>query len=474
MGRRVLPAARGDGVEIGRQIVTIIMHTGDCREVLRTLPDESVHCVVTSPPYFGLRDYGTATWEGGDPDCDHSPEMRGGRFATPVSSKQASNTGTGTASNRDCPCGARRIDSQLGLEPTPDAYIAEMVAVFRELRRVLRKDGTCWLNLGDSYGTTGGDTHSGFNERYFGKPGGADNKQDAMLDGIKDHTKSTGLRPKNLLGIPWRVAFALQADGWYLRQDIIWSKPNPMPESVRDRCTKAHEYIFLLSKSERYYYDADAIKEPSVDPIGSAARYRSAFSGRPEGSIVCPNDKDGQRYAPKGMREFDEMRNKRSVWEVTTQPFPEAHFATFPPALIEPCILAGCPEKACAKCGAPWVRQTDEATYYDGEMVGSDPQRKYGYREYGRGPKNNLGSSVRKTLGFSPSCSCDAGTVGGTVLDPFGGAGTTGLVADRLGRNAILIELNPDYAAMAEGRIRGDLPLFADVQFMAWKSGGRM
>jgi len=312
---------------------------GDCREVLRTLPAESVHCVVTSPPYWGLRDYGIA--------------------------------------------------GQMGMENTYEAHVSGIVAVFREVWRVLRKDGTLWLNYGDSYATSvngrsAADTKAaGNDDRTFR------DKPFSTIQGV--------LKPKDLCGIPWRVAFALQADGWYLRQDIIWSKPNPMPESVTDRCTKAHEYLFLLSKSERYHYDADAIKEPSVDPVGSTARYKSAFSGRPEGAVVCPDDKNGQRYAMKGMRIFDEMRNRRSVWEVTTQPFPDAHFATFPPALIEPCILAGCPKE-------------------------------------------------------------------GTVLDPFGGAGTTGLVADRLGRNAILIELNPEYAAMAERRIRNDCPLFTEVE----------
>jgi DNA modification methylase len=315
--------------------MTVTILKGDCRDVLATLPDESVHCVVTSPPYFGLRDYGVA--------------------------------------------------GQIGLEATPDAFVAQLGGVFGALRRVLRKDGTVWLNLGDSYGGPKGNT---------AMTGG-------RHDPVRGHTMYGGVngsygKHKQLLGIPWRVAFALQADGWYLRQDIIWSKPNPMPESVRDRCTKAHEYIFLLSKSERYYYDQDAIAEAALNtPGGRLTRAARRANGEdvPGANRNCAagSAAEGTGLEPTGI---SETRNRRSVWEVTTQPFSEAHFATFPPALIEPCIKAGCPK-------------------------------------------------------------------GGTVLDPFGGAGTTGLVADRLGRNAILIELNPEYAAMAERRIKSDAGMFA-------------
>jgi hypothetical protein len=223
-----------------------------------------------------------------------------------------------------------------------------------------------------------------------------------------------------------------------------------MPESVTDRCTKAHEYIFLLSKSAKYHYDAKAIAEVLA------------------GAAHAPGNKklDASRNDHDQMAKVwgaDGTRNKRSVWEVISQPFSEAHFATFPPALIEPCIKAGCPDRCCSKCGSPWVRQTDGASYYDAADIGSDPQRKYGNREHGRGPKNNLGASIAKTVGWLPSCACDAPTVAGTVLDPFGGAGTTGMVADRLGRNAILIELNSEYAAIAERRINADGGLFAQV-----------
>lgn len=334
---------------------------GDSRSLLLDIPDGSVHCCVTSPPYFGLRDYGCV--------------------------------------------------GQMGLEETPDQFIAEMVSLFREIRRALRDDGTLWLNIGDSYASIGG----GYNdEGSRGKASVISPKtQRAVLKG-RNRNGHEGIKQKDLIGIPWMLAFALRADGWYLRQDIIWSKPNPMPESVQDRCTKAHEYLFLLSKGPKYYYDLDAVAEP----IAAASISRlsqnvadQAGSDRVPGKTNGPMKAVGRggknafrgqganRYGETGPanRQDREMRdvgagltrNKRSVWEVATQPFTGAHFATFPPALIEPCILAGCPK-------------------------------------------------------------------GGIVLDPFGGAGTTGLVADRLQRNSILLELNPEYAAMARCRIDGD------------------
>lgn len=308
---------------------------GDCRERLRELDAGSVNTCVTSPPYFGLRDYGH--------------------------------------------------DGQIGLEDTPDAFVAQMVEVFREVRRVLRDDGTCWINLGDSYasnnqaGRTSGD---GTRLDARGVPFGASKK--ANDPSQRRLNVPPGLKAKDLIGIPWRVAFALQADGWYLRQDIIWAKPNPMPESVRDRCTKAHEYVFLLSKGPRYHYDHDAIRE---EPTGRTNEMRFSKSA----------DLNGKAHAESYQLDGSVGANRRSVWTVATQPFKEAHFATYPPELIEPCILAGCPQ-------------------------------------------------------------------GGAVLDPFGGAGTTGLVADRLQRNAILIELNPTYAEIARKRLEGDAGMFSNVE----------
>jgi len=263
---------------------------GDCRDTMRQWAAEGVkvQTCVTSPPYFGLRDYGH--------------------------------------------------EGQIGLEQTPEEYIAAMVEVFRCVRDVLADDGTLWLNLGDSYGAVGGNTYAGFNERWSGT-GGAGSKQDATLAGVTNRKINTGLKPKNLLGIPWRVALALQDDGWILRQDIIWHKPNPMPESVRDRCTKAHEYIFLLSKSERYFFDSEAMKEPAVgNASGSAASFKRNGSKREQ---TIPGQGYGTHRPEREDVSYNETRNRRSVWTVATRPYKGAHFATFPPALIEPCILAG-------------------------------------------------------------------------------------------------------------------------------------
>ena len=370
--------------------MTVRIITADVMDGLAQLENESVNSVVTSPPYFGLRDYGTALWEGGDGDCDHKQGRNGSGRADGIVDERAQRNRDGVGSmGGDCrKCGATRIDKQIGLEPTPDAYVAKMVEVFREVRRVLRKDGTCWLNLGDSYSAGGRGCDTAKQRSNAGTGIGV----------VRSAWSVPGFASKQLLGIPWRVAFALQADGWWLRQDIIWSKPNPMPESVTDRCTKAHEYLFMLTKSARYFYDADAIAEAAVY-AGDTRHLRPDLTQLEREKPK--QDGHGRRHEGFNSRYFTgnpqaETRNKRSVWTVTTQPFAEAHFAVFPPALIEPCIKAGCPK-------------------------------------------------------------------GGTVLDPFGGSGTTGLVADRLGRNSILIELNPEYAAMAERRIRGDCPMFTEL-----------
>lgn len=321
-----------------------MIHVGDCLSIMRGLPDKSVQTCITSPPYFGLRDYG--------------------------------------------------MDGQHGLEATPAAYVAGMVEVFREVRRLLRDDGTMWLNLGDSYARNpkkGGSGPGGKNRGWYGD--GYPDKSGRFSDGSGGNSKDAGLRSgevaksfstwgkeKDLIGIPWRVAFALQEDGWYLRQDIIWHKPNPMPESVRDRCTKAHEYVFLMSKSPRYRFDADAIAEPVAQ--SSIARLMQPTLEKQAGSSRVPGKTNGNMKAVGSA----EKRNKRSVWSVNTQPFKGAHFATFPPDLIVPCVLAG-----------------------------SRP--------------------------------------GDVVFDPYLGAGTTAVVAERLGRRWDGCELNPEYAALAQARI---------------------
>jgi len=347
---------------------------GDCLEVLRAMPDESVNCCITSPPYWGLRDYGTAKWVGGDENCDHIETLNkhGGQRAN------RNQNGYKKLYMDICKiCGAKRIDSQFGLEKTPEEYVAKLVEVFREVRRVLRKDGTLWLNLGDSYAGSNG-TGGNPGDKQWTQPGSRQKSRPNIPQNLK---------PKDLVGIPWRVAFALQADGWYLRQDIIWHKPNPMPESVTDRCTKAHEYVFLLSKNAKYYYDGGAIGEPlSVAPHRPGNNLHSD-------KISGPNDRGGHsQWEDTKERTWCKSgyRNRRSVWTVTTKPSKEAHFAMFPPDLIEPMVLAGCPE-------------------------------------------------------------------GGIILDPFMGAGTTGMVAKQNYRNYIGIELNEKYIEMAQKRIDSTL-----------------
>ena len=296
---------------------------GDCLDLLRQMPDESVNCCITSPPYWGLRDYGTGKWEGGDSTCSHKRDSKQSELTQTGHRNLEGAVGDGIYKDICKRCGAVRKDSQIGLELTPQEYVEKMVAVFAEVKRVLRKDGTLWLNLGDTYSA----------QRWTKK---GETKTPAQpLNGMSDTwraiapTKESGLPDKNLVGIPWRVAFALQADGWYLRQDIIWHKPNPMPESVKDRCTKAHEYIFLMSKSANYHFDSKAISE------------KANYAGKSRGisKNISP-----EKITDFGGKTIYEKRNKISVWTVNTRSYPEAHFATFPKELIEPCVLAGCPK----------------------------------------------------------------------------------------------------------------------------------
>ena len=303
-----------------------VIFNEDCLAGLARMPDESVQCCVTSPPYFGLRDYGTAQWEGGDADCDHmkvSDPVKAIRTSTLAGGKKTTGhlqEGFGVLCGK---CGAIRVDQQIGLEETPESYVGKLVSVFREVRRVLRNDGVLWLNLGDSYAmSTKGS--SGKGKIQISNVG-------AFLKDRRSKVPN-GLKPKDLIGIPWRCAFALQADGWYLRQDIIWSKPNPMPESVKDRCTKSHEYIFLLTKSPRYFYNADVIKTD-----GTMQR-----SGNTQHKYVNGQQLDRTKSGFLEMRQKQYAKvNKRSVWEIAPQSYHGAHFATFPEELVETCLLAG-------------------------------------------------------------------------------------------------------------------------------------
>ena len=319
---------------------------GDCLEVMRQMPDRCINCCVTSPPYWGLRDYG--------------------------------------------------VSGQLGLEKTPEEFVEKMVGVFSEVRRVLRDDGTLWLNLGDSYARTGGWAS---NDGLDGKKRGESGRAKSNCQNGNGQKCPEGLKQKDLVGIPWRVAFALQADGWYLRSDIIWHKPNPMPESVCDRPTKSHEYIFLMAKAEKYYYDHEAIKEnsqptnPSRNGFSDLQEFKRSGNKKrkPARARGVPVDDRGKTAGnvAGSVPWAGTNRNKRTVWTVGTRPFKEAHFATFPEDLIKPCILAGCPD-------------------------------------------------------------------GGIVLDPFMGAGTTALVAAKYGRKFAGCELNPEYAAMARKRVANE------------------
>ena len=403
---------------------------GDCLAVLKGLPNQSIQCCVTSPPYYGLRDYGTAKWEGGDMNCDHKKGEPKWRSRDKSTIAYAESQGHNLESwGKICgKCGAIRIDDQIGLEETPEIYINKLVAVFSEVKRVLKDDGTLWVNMGDSY-------NAGRNGGWAGGNNGISRPEIAPK---QSGVNVPGLKPKDLIGIPWMLAFALRADGanspqtmyavekirtallsdyetweevpdktrnviesldreyndahkggWWLRSDIIWHKPNPMPESVTDRPTKSHEYIFLLAKSQHYYCDMDAIKEPAAYDGRKDEQFKGAIKSY---DGVMPNGQP-QSFAQNGHARWNKdenglrVRNKRDVWTVTTKPYKGAHFATFPPDLIEPCILAG-------------------------------------------------------------------SRIGDTVLDPFNGSGTTGAVAIKHNRDYIGIELNPAYIKLTEERLK--------------------
>jgi DNA modification methylase len=406
---------------------------GDAESRLRTLPDGCVHTSVSSPPYYALRDYG--------------------------------------------------VDGQIGLESSPEAFIERLVSVYREVRRVLRDDGTAWVNMGDSYNADGrkGRDHMGE---------GKNNSYSAW-----QNKTMSGTKPKDMMGIPWMLAFALRADGWYLRQDIIWHKPNPMPESVKDRCTKSHEYLFLLSKTPRYYFDAEAICEPCspntnarisqnlMDQIGS---HRANGGSKTNGPMRAVIKGSTRKLAEVGLgiktnASFEEAcsmpvdsRNKRSVWTISTKSYKGAHFATFPPDLVEPCIRAGTSEHGvCDQCGSPFVRTMERERVatrpgtaskvlrsgqaldrQSGELVecGNKP---WSSAEVGnRDPQRHVTRVT--TTGWESSCECIApNAIGGVVLDPFAGSGTTIEVAVDLGRRGIGTELNPAYVKLVRKRMRG-------------------
>ncbi len=497
-------------------------YQGDALAVLRELPAASVDCVVTSPPYWGLRDYGTGAWEGGDPACEHRGVA--GRGGDLEDQRKAGALGhVPGAPNRGgdparCRCGAVRVDSQLGLEPTPELYVEHMVAVFREVRRVMRLWATLWLNMGDCYASSV-NGQAVTEKRRPGDGAGTGARACADDRAFRDKPRSTvvgGLKTKDLVGMPWRLAFALQADGWYLRSDIIYSKPNPMPESVTDRPTKSHEYLFLLSRSTRYYYDAEAIREvadgdthdrggrdapagwehASFAP-GAVRGERTALTNRsrkvpdgwdttpgPHGTIhrggrqaalargddryrgaEFPKDVDGRTARLNGAGADPLSRNKRSVWEIATQPYPGLHYATFPDGLVIPCIRAGTSERGCCPdCGRPWRRVLERETVREHggtrEMSKTPlPVIRAGWRQ---------GGPVTTTTGWVPTCTAvhHGAPVPCTVLDPFAGSGTTLAVAKRLGRWAVGIELSAKYIRDDLARRVGEVGVSASGEFV--------
>lgn len=371
---------------------------GDALDVLRTLPDRSVQTCVTSPPYFGLRSY--------------------------------------------LPDGHEDKPLEIGLEETPAQYIEKLVAVFMEVWRVLRDDGLLWVNIGDSYAGSG----KGFGSKDHGKPG---THAVDFLPG-KD---TSGIKPKNLMGIPWRLAFALQDQGWILRSDIIWNKPTAMPESVTDRPTKSHEYIFMFAKSERYYYDADAIREPLKEKTFTTFGTKHRAQGNDALGLVKSDNWGCSIVERKPKLTADGEiagANKRSVWTVASQPFKEAHFATFPPKLIEPCILAGSSDRCCEHCGTPWQRVIVPSGHINKREIAHCP-----FSNSTKTDSTGWSPARKATNDWRPGCTCPDNTGAGksVVLDPFSGAGTTALVANNLNRRYIGIELNPEYVEMSRRRL---------------------
>lgn len=424
---------------------------GDALQLLKTLPANSVQMACTSPPYYGLRDYGTADWEGGDAECDHKgPPMRTNN--KPSNNNATFHGGTTRANEfyRDVcgKCGARRVDAQIGLEESPEAYVAKLVEVFREVRRVLHPTGVLWLNLGDSYNGSGGYYPDSPSNRAGSLSSRQDKGSGAKTQGLRN---VNGLGPKQLLGIPWRVAFALQADGWVLRSEIIWHKKACMPESVTDRPTKAHEQLFLLAKNASYYYDHTAIMEPhstktewTYPQPDKAAHAGITTNGTGKSTLRIEN--------PAG-------RNKRSVWTLGPEQFPGSHFATMPTKLVEPCILAGTSAYgACAKCGSPWARVVEKEFKGDGNPYSYEERARVGSKMKLSGRELAAWKAEHPDIdrGWAATCQCNCtDVVPCVVLDCFSGAATTGLVALKHGRKYLGLELNADYIAMSHKRLLG-------------------
>ena len=441
----------------------------NCSALELPLPDGSVQCVVTSPPYWGLRKYDgeqNIIW-GGNSSCDHKwgeeiirPNAHSAGETNPGKEgyTKDKNQWSKTARQFCSACGAWR--GAFGLEPSIKMYIEHTSLILLELRRVLRPDGVVFWNVGDSYASGKGTCYN---------PGGGNNSLEGHAN-LKEHeaypldrgNKSTleaqGLKPKDLCLIPQRVAIAAQDDGWWVRSIIIWSKPNPMPESVTDRPTDSHEYIIMLTKSARYYWDQEAVKEPTNGTAHNRGNGVNPKSKYPSGWESAP----GSHHLNKGRYPH---RNIRTVWEINTQPYPEAHFATFPEELPQRCILSATPPKSCASCGAPWKRIIEKPLVpHDGDTQckNADDQgntkRLASSRQAARERGGEYISEV-KTLGWQPTCKCETTeTRPALVVDPFGGSGTTGKVAKALGRNAVLADISKEYCELAKKRV-GSIPI---------------
>jgi DNA modification methylase len=385
--------------------MSILLARADARAL--PLRDRSVQCCITSPPYWGLRDYGTP--------------------------------------------------GQLGLEHTPEEYVEHMVEVFREVRRVLRNDGVLWLNLGDSYAREQASNVPQTKNRPVSYPEhckmGSSDGVTGRGDRPGTRSRINGLKPKDLVGIPWMVAFALRADGWWLRSDIVWNKPNSMPESVTDRPTRAHEYVFLFSKAERYYYDSDAVKEQSTGQTGAAANFKRTTKDH-----ILPGQGFAQHREDRPSTEDNGKRNLRSVWSIPTQPYKGAHYATFPEKLVEPCILAGTSARgACDACGAPWGRVVEHRTVPD--RPGRVQERDGDSLDEAHGRDGRSGSrctSANITAGWQPTCGCDGvGVHPCLVLDPFCGTATVARVSIQHKRLAFCCDISGEYLAeQADRRTR--------------------
>lgn len=467
----------------------VTLYCGDVREILPLLPKGVAQCTVTSPPYFGLRDYSTATWQGGDADCDHKhPDQTRGEAAHYKQSSNGNGTSARNVFRDECgKCGAIRIDAQIGLEASPQLFIAKMVEVFEEVRRVLRSDGMLFLNLGDSYAS-----NWPCNRRSQIGSGSLENgKREARpprLGGLKD---------KDLMLIPHRVAIALQDAGWWVRSDMPWVKRSAMPESVTDRPAKALEYVFMLSASAKYFCDMTAVrqKDSGFVPGNKTHKHATAYD---EGNVFhrtaaglvayaakqrdrsLPTNRNGITgsldAAPVGGRNF---RNSDLFYQSLKEPhgvisvgdelvgidvnpagFKESHFATFPTKFVEPLIKMGTSEKGeCAECGKAWVREVEKGfTAHDGRTESNYAEGSNGHRlQLLRQAARESGFEqlpTKATLGWKPQCDHNAAVVPQTVFEPFAGAGTTLLVAKRLGRRAIGVELNPEYCEMIVRRLK--------------------